>query len=165
RPGDVIDIRAQIPIIEGFPVSHIKLRELFRLQVIDHQIHREIRLADLWICFDLKRVVETQLIQQHEIFLYVLLLKFVESNLFAVRRPPHSGVLTEFLSIYPSGYAVFDLRLLVAVGCQSDYVGSVRLAKVHITVLSESFESPIRRHSRVKLPTAGGPTGSSSFHL
>src|SRR5262249_6383903 len=84
----------------------------------------------------------------------VLFIETIERDLLAVRRPPHRGVLIQFLAVAPTGRAILDTRLVAALGGNRYFIRTVGLAQPKIAIAIKRFPFAVGRSSGSKLATA-----------
>src|SRR5262249_37897449 len=88
---------------------------------------------------------------------HLALVKPVEGDLLAVRRPPHRGALLQFLAVDPAGCAVFNAGFVVAVRGDGHFVASLGVAQPEVAVPVKRLELAVRRGGGSELPAALPP--------
>ena len=127
-PLDAVEVvaDARVGVLERLTVAGVDLGDRLRFHVIEEDIHDRVGCADLDVGLDVEDVLDGGLLQGEVVVLDLLLVEAVEGDLRRVGRPPHGGVLEQFLAVGPARRAVLDAVLLVAVGGDGDLVLAAR---------------------------------------
>lgn len=139
RPRNVVNVMADHIVIEGHAVAHIGLRGLLRFQIVDQDVANGVGGTGFRIRFGVDLILNGSLIQLQEIVLDLAFVEAIESQLFAIRRPPECGSLPEFFAIDPTRGTIFQPAFLVAVGTQGDFVFAIGIGQVEISLAIDGF--------------------------